>query len=172
MNRRGILSLLTLTVLGSTAVPGPAVSQPKSLKEQIVGTWMLVSAETTNKDGSKEQTFGPNPNGMAIFEANGRYTQIYLSASLPKFASGNRMSGTPEENKAVVQGSNAHYGTWSVDEGARVFVQHIDASVFATNNGTTARRPIIKVSENELAMINPSASGGGGRTELTFRRAK
>ena len=171
MNKRGFLSLLACVALGWTALPGSAVSQ-KSLKEQIVGTWMLVSAETRNKDGSTEHTFGANPNGMAIFEANGRYTQIYLAASLPKFTSGNRLTGSPDENKAVVQGSNAHYGTWSVDEGAHTFVQHIDASIYALNNDTTTRRTITKVSDDELAMINPVASGGGGATELTFRRVK
>jgi hypothetical protein len=34
----------------------------------------------------------------------------------PEFAINNRLQGTAEENKAIVQGTVAFYGTWTVDE--------------------------------------------------------
>jgi hypothetical protein len=39
MNRRSILGLSMMTALGLALLPGNAVSQQKSLKEQLVGTW-------------------------------------------------------------------------------------------------------------------------------------
>jgi Lipocalin-like domain len=48
----------------------------KSLKEPLVGSWTLVSFEVTNKDGTKQQTFGPNPWGMLILDAGGKYAQM------------------------------------------------------------------------------------------------
>jgi ABC-type uncharacterized transport system substrate-binding protein len=41
---------------------------------------------------------------------------MVVRSDLPKFGSNNRMSGTPEENKAIVQGSIAYFGTYSIDE--------------------------------------------------------
>lgn len=165
-----LLSISALVAL--TLLPGSALAQQKSLKEQITGTWSLVSAETTNKDGAKIQSFGLAPKGMVIFEPNGRYVQVNLSSSLPKFSSGNRMTGTPEENKAVVQGSIAYFGTWSVDEAARTVVQHVEANSYALHTGTDYKRPITTLTPDELVFTNPGSSAGGGSTVLTFKRMK
>src|ERR1700676_3652310 len=43
MNRRNILSLSAIAALGLSALPGNAVAQTKSLKDQLVGMWTLVS---------------------------------------------------------------------------------------------------------------------------------
>ena len=69
MNRRYIISLSALTALGLTLLPSNAISQKKSLKEQLVGTWTLVSANRVSKEGVKSDRWGPNPRGRAIFEA-------------------------------------------------------------------------------------------------------
>jgi len=37
-------------------------------------------------------------------------------SDLPKFASNNRNDGTSDEYKAIVQGSIAHFGTYTVNE--------------------------------------------------------
>ena len=48
-------------------------------------------------------------------DANGRYVLAIARADLPKVASNNRTTATPEENKAIVQGSLTHFGTVSVN---------------------------------------------------------
>ncbi len=61
MDRRHILSLSVITALGLAFLPGSALAQQKSLKDQLVGTWTVVSWDQVNKDGSKFQRFGTNP---------------------------------------------------------------------------------------------------------------
>src|SRR5439155_22961536 len=39
MNRRSVFSLSAITLLGLTLVPGTALPQQNSLKEQLIGTW-------------------------------------------------------------------------------------------------------------------------------------
>src|SRR6202022_1466478 len=119
MNRRNILTLSAIAALGLALLPGSAVSQQKSLKEQLVGTWTVVSWEQTNADG-KLQRFGANPKGLNVFEANGRFFIMYARPDLPKIAGGNPSSATPEEAKAIVAGSVAYFGTYAVDEGSKV----------------------------------------------------
>jgi ActR/RegA family two-component response regulator len=42
MNRHSILSLSALAAFWLVVLPGSAVAQQKSLKEQIIGTWVIV----------------------------------------------------------------------------------------------------------------------------------
>jgi hypothetical protein len=48
--------------------------------------------------------------GLSLPDEAGHFMLILQRAPLPRFASDNRMSGTAEENKAVVQGSIAYFG--------------------------------------------------------------
>jgi hypothetical protein len=63
MTRLGKLAIFGITMLGSYVMIQGAVGQQRPLKEQLAGTWTLVSWEQTNADGSKLQQFGANPKG-------------------------------------------------------------------------------------------------------------
>src|SRR5947209_17678482 len=68
MNRRTMLTVaMTLLCLGVALPANHASAQQKMLKEQIVGTWLMVSNITT-RDGTNSDTFGPNPKAILIFE--------------------------------------------------------------------------------------------------------
>jgi hypothetical protein len=49
---------------------------------------------------------------------------------LPNFASGNRSSGTADENKAAVEGTLAHFGTYVVDEADKSLTLQIERATF------------------------------------------
>jgi hypothetical protein len=63
MNRRTTLAMTTTALLclavGLSATA--SLAQQKSLKEQLVGTWTLVSSDQVRPDGSNVQQFGANP---------------------------------------------------------------------------------------------------------------
>ena len=84
----------------------------KSLKEQIVGTWNFVVAEATAPDGKKSFPFGETPKGILIFTADGRFAQIHVAGDVPKIASNNRLTGTPEEYAAIMRRSLSVFGTY------------------------------------------------------------
>jgi hypothetical protein len=50
-----------------------AFGQKQSLKEQLIGTWTLLSWEQKKGDGTKVERYGTSPNGIAFFDAGGRY---------------------------------------------------------------------------------------------------
>jgi hypothetical protein len=52
MNRRNILSLSAIAALGLSALPGNAVAQTKSLKEQLTGTWIVVTNDSVAPNAS------------------------------------------------------------------------------------------------------------------------
>jgi len=71
-----------------------------------------------------------------------------LKSDLPKFAANNRQAGTPEENKAVVQGSLAYFGTYSVDEAAKTVTIHIESCSFRIGTGSIRNVPLLSLATN------------------------
>src|SRR5215831_409154 len=130
MNRRHLLSVSALTVLALALLPGSAVGQQKSLKDQLVGTWALVSWEQMNPDGSKLQRFGANPKGINVFDANGRVYVMYARPDLPKIVFVIPSPPTPEEAKAIVGGAIGYFGTYTVNEADKSLALHLEGSSF------------------------------------------
>ena len=170
MDRRNILTLSTISMLGLALLPGTAAAQQKSLEEQLVGTWTLVSADTVRPDGSKTPNFGSTPKGAAMHDASGRFTFMLMRSDLPKFAVNNRNQGTADENKAAVQGSIAFYGTYSVNEADKTVTYRVEGSSYPNINGTEQKRIIVSLTANELRYINP-ATTTGVRAEAVWKRA-
>ncbi len=139
-----------------------------TLAEHLVGTWTLVSSVDIDSDGTRTDTWGANPLGTSMFDANGRFAQILIRSDLPKVA--NREQTTPEQAKAVVVGSIAMYGTYTVDEATKIVNVHFIGSTFASFNGTDGKRNIAMTSPDEFKFSN-SARAGGGRGESVWRRA-
>src|SRR3974390_1206011 len=85
MNRLGKFPLLMSALLLGFILPsGNALAQEKPLKEQLVGTWILVSNANVAADGKLRQLFGSHPKGIAIFTANGWYAQLQINPDRPK----------------------------------------------------------------------------------------
>jgi lipocalin-like protein len=170
MNRSTFFIFSTIATFALTAMPTGAVAQQKSLKEQLVGTWMLVQSTGKRPDGSP--SWGQNPAGAVVFDANGRYTSILVRSDIPKYASNNRLNGTPAEEKATVQGSIGTVGTYTVNEADRSYTIRVEGSTFPNWNGTAQKRTVVSISADELKVDNPSPSIGGPSTQLIYRRAK
>ena len=168
MRTVALASAVTLTVFG-----GQALAQQKAddAKRQIVGTWTLVSSINTAKDGKVTNgvSFGPNPAGRFVFTRNGQYVSVNVNPNLPKFASGNRMQGTAEEYKAVVHGSIASFGTYSVSPDGKVLALKQEGGTWALRNGKEEKRPLA-LSGDEMKYT--TAATVGGTSELTYKRIK
>src|SRR6516162_11393632 len=104
MHRRNMLSISAITALGLALVPSNAVSQQKSLKDQLVGAWTLVSCGSTSANGAKSPQCA-NPNGALILDASGRYATVTANRDRPKFTTGNRLEIPAEQFKAAAGGS-------------------------------------------------------------------
>src|SRR5882724_2321378 len=53
MHRRNVLSISAIIAFSLALLPGGAVGQQKSLKEQLVGVWTLVSFDSFDGSGAK-----------------------------------------------------------------------------------------------------------------------
>ena len=170
INRRSALPFAAMVALLFLGVAPQTLAQ--SAKDQLVGTWTLVSVYIEGPDGSKFEGFGAHPTGILILDANGHISLQLIDPHLPKFASNNRQEGTPEENKAVVNGTLCYFGTYSVGDTDRTLNIHIESSSYPNWSGTDQKR-FLTLAEDEMKWINPTASNGPGFTGHTeWKRAK
>jgi Lipocalin-like domain len=173
MNRLSTLVTITVLFAGVALFGSNAVAQQKSLKEQVVGTWTHVSTKYKFPDGKTTDTFGPNAKGMLMLDAAGHVVFVNMRSDLPKFASKDRTKGTPEENKAVVAGSFAYFGTYTVNEAERTFTVHYEGTTFPNFDAIDAKRTITTLTADELKYENSVATiGPGVVVEAVWKRAK
>ncbi|MEX8520924.1 MAG: lipocalin-like domain-containing protein [Leptothrix sp. (in: b-proteobacteria)] len=108
---------------------------------------------------------------MEVYDSNGHFAVVLQRATLPKFASNNRLAGTPDENKAIVQGSIAYFGRYAIDEKEHKINLHYDGSTYPNWDGEDQFR-FVEIVEDELTIISPVSAVGGGTVHILLRRAK
>jgi Lipocalin-like domain len=168
MNRLVLPFTIASALIFGVFLPKEVAAQTTA--KDLVGTWTLVSV-TLEQDGNKSDLFGPNPQGQVTFAPSGRMSLIISRPDLPKFASSNRHAGTSEENKAVVQGSIAYFGTYSVSETDKTCAIHIEGATFPNWIGTHQKR-FFTISGDELKWTTPTTSLGSGTALSVWKRAK
>jgi len=165
--------MLRIALVAGAAVLAASFSHPAAAQsaKALVGTWAPVSAVVTEASGAKTEVFGPRPTGMLIFTADGQYAVVVRRDELPKFAANSRAKGTAEENRAVVTGSIAHYGRYTVDPREGTVSFHIQGSTYPNWDGMTQKRPFT-VKGDQLTYKVPAPSVTAGSGELVWKRVK
>jgi hypothetical protein len=170
MKARNVSAAFAVTVLGIALLPANAAAQQKALKEQLVGTWTFVSSTGKLPDGSP--TWGANPKGQLIFAENGRFSVQIMRSDRPNYAANSRLKGTAEENKATAEGTISYFGTFAISDADKTINYQVEGSSYPNWTGTTLKRHILSVTDDELKYANPAPSAGGAPTELVWKRAK
>ena len=160
--------LLALVGLATSFIT-PAFTQT-TIPKELVGTWTMVSI-TLEKDGKKTDLFGPEPQGRLIRDADGHVAYMVTRADLPKFASNNRAAGTPEENKAVVEGSISYFGTVTTNEAEKTSITHIEVCTYQNWVGIE-RNTSYTINGDELISLGSGSSVGEGTAHVVYKRAK
>jgi hypothetical protein len=166
MNRCSNMTLWAAMILGLVLVSSSAVAQQNTVKAQLVGTWTLVSA-SVERDGKKIEPFGSNPLGYMMFTASGHFSWNFLHPDRPKFASNNRQTGTPEENKAAVQGNISAFGTYTISPDGLLTLQIIGSN-FPNWDGTTQKR-MVEIIGDQMKYSTPATSIGGSAVNILTR---
>jgi hypothetical protein len=161
MDRHKVLSLAAITSFGVAVSNGDSIAQQKLLKEQLVGAWMVVHCEVVRPDGTKGPlVIGANPVGQFIFTDNGRFA-FQVAAEIPKFVSNDDSKTTPEENKAVVEGSISYFGSYTVTDADKTIHLHIERGSIPNLNGTDGRRVVTTLTADTMNWTNPGSLRGG-----------
>ena len=160
MNQR---STFTLAAIAALALPPSSiVAQQGTLKQQLAGSWTLVSYVST-----PNSPFGVNPKGILILEAGGHYAELFGRPDRPKYK--NPSQPTTEERLAA-QPFAANYGTWSVSEADKTLTQRFEGAAVPNNEGADVKSSVtLAGDELKLTRVLPST---GSRQEFVYRRAR
>jgi hypothetical protein len=176
-----ILSLLAAVVIVPSAAhqkfhlfaqSTAKMSAPSSTQMLLAGTWTLEICDNILPDGTRVELYGPHPKGMVIYDGFGHYSMQIMSASRPRFAANDKSRGTPEEYAAAIKGTNAHYGTYTVDEANRTIISHVEGATFANWEGTDRKSPFTLEGDTLTYKVLSPTTGGNATGEVRWRRVR
>ena len=169
MNRRTTLTLTALAFLClGIALPfSDALGQQKSLKELIVGTWLLDSVYDQTQDGEKHNPWGDGVKGQAIFTSDGNISWQMMSANRPK------ADTSPREPVGPVV---TYWGTYTVDEAAKTLTDHLERCTFPQWDEIDGTDNVAMPTENELIVTTTKPiqdpTMGAFVPHINFKRVK
>ena len=85
-------------------------------KEQLTGTWKLVSCALHRRNGEVLYPFGTQPVGRLMYDSTGQMAYLNMRPGRALFASASKLGGTPEEIQAAFDGFDAYFGTYEVSD--------------------------------------------------------
>lgn len=163
---RAVASGVALSLVLTSAARGGDITAT----DRLVRAWSLVSLDV-HRGEDKIQVFGPSPRGIQIMSHDGRFAVVTLRETLPLYASGNRMQGTPEEYESIGKGANAAYGRYSVDEVAGTVTFHVEASTFPNWDGDQQVRAFT-IDGDTWSYVNPAPTIGPGNVHVVWKRLR
>lgn len=109
------------------------------VREQLVGTWKLISAEDVDPNTGKwvPYTFGNPPSGYFIYDATG-HASIQIMTTPPVTLT-SPDNPTPAEVLTIFNAYIAYYGTYTVDD-VNISVQ-VEGAWDPSQVGTNQARP-------------------------------
>ena len=146
-NGRGAVAL-AVVLLGAPLTDAQTVATRDT--PRFVGTWRLVSNTTT---------------GMMIYDNLGNMAaQVMPNRARRKYAAA---EPTPEEAKDAITGYLAYFGTYSVDEQARIVTHHRKGNINPGGIGDDVVRAYV-FETNDRLVLTPA----GSTNKIVWERAR
>lgn len=145
MPLRNLLPLAALLLAGCAAhaspdAPAPAGASATSGHAPIVGTWRIARYQRWDAQGQIAAPYGDPPSGYVVFDGTGRaFVQMMRTPPVRPFTS--PYEPTPEEARDAYHAYAGYYGSYTVDEAARVLTVRAEGSNWPAYTGTDQRRP-------------------------------
>lgn len=128
-------------------------------QNRLVGTWRLVSVESTSLNGAKNLTaFGPHPTGFATFTEDGRMSLIMSDDGRKPLSVVDRVSAPMPERAEAFATFVAYAGRYTVDHDTLVF--HVEASSIQNWVNTDLTRAL-NFDNNRMSLKTPTTLKGG-----------
>jgi hypothetical protein len=145
----------------------------KTLREQLVGAWKLVSYIAKPVDGSEPfYPMGEEPLGIIMYTPDGYMSAQLMRPGRPAFASGDWFRGTDEEIREEASGYIAYSGPFHTDEEAQTLTHSMFVSLFPNWIGQTQPR-VVRIEGDQLFLSTASPISSGGKivnSHLAWRR--
>lgn len=155
-----------LVVAAAFAVPGQASAQALN---QVAGTWRIITA-TVDVNGKTSLPYGPKPDGRLVFTSDLHFVEFIRDPRIPRFASNERGGGTDEENRAVMAGTLALYGRYTVDGEGKFSGNTVEGASFPNWIGDVRTTKELRMEVEGNRMIEHFQRPGGAKVRIVWER--
>jgi hypothetical protein len=138
--------------------------------QNLVGTWKLIS-ETVQHGDQTDQPFGESPLGLMMVDSGGRFMLLISRPDLPRIEANRRDAGTPEENKTILTGTLAFFGSYKVSMPNGLLTIRVEAGTFPNWIGTDQKR-FFTLAGDDMTWINRAPAVSGETPKLVWKRQK
>lgn len=149
------LNILILVI--STLFPSTLAAQ-QSAKDQIVGTWNLVTLEYRNSSGEPTYPMGRDAVGEIIYGTDGNFAVQVMRPNRSKFSTNDFLGGTADEKKMAFEGYIAYFGRYSMHEG--YLIHHVEGSLLPNYIGSNQKRYYQLTGDRLILTTDPFFAGG------------
>lgn len=159
--RHRIARVSRLRTLAALLVTMSVTLNAKPTTHTLAGTWELERAEIRHADGTitVDPNYGSDAKGVLMVDRDGRYSLQIVRPGRPKFATGDKARGTPEEYRATLLGLSTHTGRISVDEAAHRLVFAIELAAYPNWENTRQVRDY-RLADDQLSYQLPPGPDG------------
>lgn len=166
IERRAMLVASATAAALSLTIPAAAQTPNK-----VIGTWRMIAA-TVTVNGRTSLPYGPEPQGMLVFTSDMHFVEFLHDPRIPRFKSNERGGGTDEENRAVMAGTLALYGRYTVDGDGDFSGNTVEGSSFPNWIGDVRTTNELTMRIEGDRMIENFQRPGGARVTIIFERAR
>ena len=148
-----------------------AVTAAGQMKDDLVGTWKLVSYWSTRPNGERVQPYGPHPIGFLTYTPQGRMSAILGDPARPRLSTEDRLATSVAERAEAFLNFVAYAGTFRI-EGDQV-IHHVEiCSLQNWVGGDQVRQ--LKLEGDRLTLRPPPRTVAGERrtNELVWERLR
>jgi hypothetical protein len=142
-----------------------------TLASELIGTWRLLSREDRTADGEPrvDPGLGPDPIAILVYDTGGNFAAQFMkrdrsAASVPAAAAG-------ANNSSPVNGYDAYFGTFTIDEASRTVTQKLEGSLSPGDVGKVVTREM-RVGDGKLTIELQTTNALGERITRTLRWLK
>jgi hypothetical protein len=142
-----------------------------NLGSEILGIWMLKSREDVDAQGQilTDPFLGRDPIGILCFGPSHFAAQFMKRDRSDEEDMPQRVQA--KNNTAAINGYDAYFGTYSVDETAGTLATHLEGSISPVNIGKTYVREVRVVNNELIIQLKTTAVDGTAITRTnTFSR--
>jgi hypothetical protein len=140
-----------------------------NLTSDVLGIWRLRSRIDTDSSGQRhiDPILGADPLGILCFSANHFAAQFMKRDRFGTSSSSQSVQGS--NNSSAVNGYDAYFGTYTVDETTATLRIRLDGAITPSNIGSQFERHIeIRGNELSIQLATTSADGKPITRTLTF----
>jgi hypothetical protein len=131
-----------------------------TIREQLLGTWRLVSYYTQGTDGSIVHPMGQDVSGYIMYLADGFMSANLMVPGRPAYTGGSASTATPAELAAGALGYFGYAGRYEVDEQVKAVRHHIEVALAPNLAGSTQLRHVKLEGRRLILRGDPAPIGG------------